>query len=189
MIGNETFKHLDLALKLIKNNDLLFGGLCLMLIGDLLQLPPVKQSGIFKKANPGTYAALCPSLWHDLFELHELVEIVRQSSDPEFAEMLNRIREGKQTDDDIVQIKALADTDTSSWPNEFVKLYLTNYLAGRENDECIGHLNTDVIVIKSEDSKRDCETGTCSVAIPANTSLNSKPSCKIESMCWSKNYR
>ena len=71
-----------------------------MAIGDFLQLPPVKQQGLFMKAKTGTYAALHGCLWQDLFQVHELVEIVRQSSDPEFDEMLNRIREGKQTDDD-----------------------------------------------------------------------------------------
>ena len=79
MIGNETFKHLNLALQLIKNNTLPFGGVCLMPIGDFLQLPPVKQQGLFMKPKAGTYAALQGCLWEELFQLHELVEIVRQS--------------------------------------------------------------------------------------------------------------
>ena len=144
----------------------------MMPIGDFLQLPPVKQQGVFMNARKGTYEALHGSLWQELFQLHELVEIVRQSSDPEFAQMLNRIREGKQTDDDLMQIKALANTDTSGWPNEFVKLYLTNYLAGKENEESIAKLNSEVFVIQAEDSRKDLETGTCSVSIPDNTSLN-----------------
>ena len=53
-----------------------------------------------------------------------LVKLFRQNSDPAFAQMLNRIREGKQTNDDLKQIKDLEHMDTSSWPNEFVKLYL-----------------------------------------------------------------
>ena len=172
MVGYDTFQHLNLALQLIKNNKLPFGGVCLMPIGDFLQLPPVKQKGIFMKAKKGTYQAFHKLLWQDLFKLHELSEIVRQSSDPEFAQMLNRIREGKQTDDDVMQIKALADTDTSDWPNEFVKLYLTNHLAARENEECIANLNSEIFEMKAEDSRRDLETGTCTVSIPDSTSLN-----------------
>ena len=127
MIGGDTFQHLDLALQDIMNKpDKEFGEVSVMTIGDFLQLPPVMQLTIFTKAKAGTYAALSPSLWEKLFKLHELVEIVRQSSDPEFAQLLNRIREGKQTDDDLMQIKALGDTDTSDWPNEYVKLYITN---------------------------------------------------------------
>ena len=104
-------------------------------------------------ARKGTYKALCWSLLRDMFKLHEIVEIVRQSSNPEFAQMLNRIREDKQTDDDVVQIKAY--TYTSDWPNEFVKLYFTNHLAGRENEESIAKLTSEIFLIKAEDSGKD----------------------------------
>ncbi len=93
MIGNQTFEHLNLALQDVKQNKLIFGGVSVLLIGDLLQLPPVKQQSIFVCARKGTYEALSGSLWEE-FQLHELVEIVRQSSDPEFAAILNRVREG-----------------------------------------------------------------------------------------------
>ena len=94
MTGEETFDYTDKTLQLIKNNTLPFGGVSVISIGDFLQLPPVQQQAIFMKAKKGTYKALQGGLWQKLFELHELVEIVRQSSDPEFSEMLNRLREG-----------------------------------------------------------------------------------------------
>ena len=62
-------------------------------------------------------------MW-EKFQLHELVEIVWQSSDPDFAQLLNRVREGQQTDNDVIQIKALANTDTATWSDE--KVYLTS---------------------------------------------------------------
>ena len=68
-------------------------------------------------------------LW-EKFQLHELFEIIRQSSDPDFVQLLNRVGEGQQTNNDVIQIKALANTDTATWPDEFVKIYLNNYLAG-----------------------------------------------------------
>ena len=111
MIGNQTFEHLNLALQDVMQNKLLFGGVSVLLIGDLLQLPPVKQQSIFVCARKGTYEALSGSLWEE-FQLHELVEIVRQSSDPEFAAILNRVREGKQTDDDVTKIVELENTGT-----------------------------------------------------------------------------
>ena len=70
------------------------------------------------------------------FQLHELVEIVQPSSDPDFAQLLNRVREGQHTNDQT-QIKALANTDTATWPDEFVKVCLNNYLAGKENDSSV----------------------------------------------------
>ena len=40
------------------------------------------------------------------------------------------------------QIKYLANTDTALWPDKFVKVYLNNYLAGQENEGCIGKLDS-----------------------------------------------
>ena len=170
MIGRETFRHLDLALKHTMQNSLPFGGVSLLAVGDFLQLPPVNAKGVFMKVKTGTYGAFNGWLWHD-FLLHELVEIVRQSSDPDFAQLLNRLREGKQTDDDVIQIKALANTNTSTWPDEFVRVYLNNYLAGQENEKSIAQLDSEVFVIKAEDSKKDLETGTSSISIPDTASL------------------
>ena len=61
--------------------------------------------------------------------------IVRQSSDPDFAQLLNRVRKGQQTDNDVIQIKALANTDTATLPDEFVKVYLNSWLVGQENED------------------------------------------------------
>ena len=52
-------------------------------------------------------------MWHT-FTVHELKEIVRQSSDPEFADLLNILGERNETDDDIEQIRALEDNDTTN---------------------------------------------------------------------------
>ena len=98
--------------------------------------------------------------------------IVRQSSDPDFAQLLNRVRKGQQTDNDVIQIKALANTDTATWPDEFVKVYLNNYLAGQENEDCIGKLDSEVVVIKAQDGNKDIETNTCSISIPDNIGLS-----------------
>ena len=35
----------------------------------------------------------------------------------------------------MIQIKALANTDTATWPYEFLNVYLNSYLAGQENEE------------------------------------------------------
>ena len=43
MIGRETFKHLDVALKAIVQNLLPLSGVSLVVVGDFLQLPTVNQ--------------------------------------------------------------------------------------------------------------------------------------------------
>ena len=59
--------------------------------------------------------------------------------------------EDQQTKNDVIQIKALVNTDnTATWPNEFVKAYLNSYLAGQENEVCIGQLDSEVVAIKAQ---------------------------------------
>ena len=55
MIGRETFGHLDVALKAIMQNSSPFGGVSLLVVGDLLQFPPVNQKGMFMKPSKGSY--------------------------------------------------------------------------------------------------------------------------------------
>ena len=99
------------------------------------------------------------------FQLQELLEIFQQSSDPYFAQLLNRVREVQQANNDMIQIKALANT-TATWPDELVKIYLNNYLAGRENEDCIGKLDSEDVAIKTQDSNKDLEINLCSISIP-----------------------
>ena len=69
------------------------------------------------------------------------------------------------------QIKYLANTDTALWPDKFVKVYLNNYLAGQENEGCIGKLNPEVVLFKVQDSNKDIETNTYSISVPDNIGL------------------
>ena len=85
VIGRETFGHLDLALKAIMQNSSPFSGVSLLVVGDFLQLPHVNQKGVFMKPSKGSYRSFNGWLW-EKFQLHELVEIVWQSSDADFAQ-------------------------------------------------------------------------------------------------------
>lgn len=93
--------------------------------------------------------------------------------------MLNRLREGKHTPADVEEIKALAHTDTSQWPSDYVKLYVTNALANKENDKCLKQLQeqgNEIYVINAKDSKKDVKTGTYNVNIPANAAISTTAS-------------
>ena len=72
----------------------------------------------------------------------------------------------------MIQIKALANTDTATWHGEFVKFYLNNYLACQGNEACICKLDSEVILFKTQDSNKDIETNTCSISITDNIGLS-----------------
>ena len=87
MIQRKTFGHLDLALKAIMRNLPPFGGVSLLFVGDFVQLPSVNQKDVFMKPSKGSYSSFSGWLLEN-FQLDELVEIVCQSSDLNFAELV-----------------------------------------------------------------------------------------------------
>ena len=77
----------------------------MVFIGDLFQLEPVMDRYIFKNLDNSEYAVLAPNKWQDNFNMFELEEIMRQRERKVFAEILNRLKEGKHTKDDILKLK------------------------------------------------------------------------------------
>ena len=84
-----------------------FGGISILAMGDLYQLPPVGQSPIFCLVSD-SYTKLygSGSLWVDNFQMIELNEIVRQRDDSAFCELC-RVRTAGCTSDDISILKYL----------------------------------------------------------------------------------
>ena len=100
MVGNAMLSFLYLRHQEIKGNREPFGGVHIILVGDLFQLRPVGDGWIFMN-HSSDYASLAPNLWQTHFTVFELTEIMRQKNDAPFAELLNRLREGRQTDEDL----------------------------------------------------------------------------------------
>ena len=50
----------------------------------------------------------------------------------------------------MIQLKAIANIDIVTWPDKFVKVCLNNYLAGQENEDCVGKLDSEVVFIKAQ---------------------------------------
>ena len=63
MIGRKTVGYLHLALKSIMQNLSPFGGVSLLVVGDLLQLPPANQKRVFMRPSKGSYRLFSGWLW------------------------------------------------------------------------------------------------------------------------------
>ena len=74
---------------------------------------------------PIEYSILSPNLWKKYFTMYELDEIMRQRESKIFADILNRLREGKHTADDIAKIKERC-VNESSCPKEAPRLFIQN---------------------------------------------------------------
>ena len=103
MVGSQTLFDIHRRLKEIMGrseyNESILGGVSVLAVGDLYQLQPVKQKYIFDPPSQ-INAQLCIPLWQH-FHMHELTTIMRQKDDEMFARVLNRIRTGCQTSEDI----------------------------------------------------------------------------------------
>ena len=95
MVRADTIDYIDRVLRFIKGNSRPFGGVQLLMIGDLYQLPPVFQNDwhLLAKFYKGPY--FFDSL---VFSEHPLLTFelttVHRQSDPTFIEILNEIRNG-----------------------------------------------------------------------------------------------
>ena len=106
MVVNTMFNvQISSRLKDFKGSILPFDGVSIVATEDLLQLQFVMDGYIFKDMDNNGYGILAPIIWQGLFKLFELKEIRRQRESKQFAEMLNRSREGNHTTEDIMNLK------------------------------------------------------------------------------------
>ena len=73
-------KFIHLRLQEIKSNDLMFGGINIIAIGDLYQLKPVMGQFIFENYR-SKCSPLAINLWTENFKIYDLTQIMRQKND------------------------------------------------------------------------------------------------------------
>ena len=108
-------------------------------------------------------------------QLHELVEIFQQSSDPDFLQLLKRVRKGMERDNCMIQIQSQANTVSATQHGECVRAYLNSFLAGQEYEDSISKLDSEFLLIKARDINKDVEINRCSKSIPDNSGLSQNP--------------
>ena len=134
MVGSGMFNFLNLRLQQILGNKMPFGGISLVTVGDLFQLQPVFDRWIFEN-DKSNYGPLAINLWQTYFEMYELHQIMRQKEDKFFAELLNRLREGNHTKNDIDTLSKRIVTNISKDKCKFsTHLFVTNALVNLHNN-------------------------------------------------------
>ena len=132
-----------------------FGGIQMIFIGDLYQLPPVvtsREKALFKDHYRSPYFFSARVFDDDLFsgmsapfemEFIELEKVYRQR-DERFLDILNRIRNNTVTDDDIKEINGRYKPDFVGNPGDFyIYLTTTNALAENINRNKLSELKAD----------------------------------------------
>ena len=130
MVGSYMLLEIHKHLQQIKgaSDDVTFGNVSILAVGDLYQLPPVGQSPLFRKVSD-CYAQLyhSGSLWVDEFKMLELTEIMRQRGDSAFCELLCRVRTNDCTQADIEVLKSREiKPDMPNYPTQALHVYRLN---------------------------------------------------------------
>ena len=105
-------------------------------VGDLFQLKPVFDKWIFENPQSG-YNEFATNIWTEYFTLFELTEIMRQKDDKEFAQLLNRLREGNHSENDISILKQRllnVRPEQDNYPMNMTHLFTTNASVDAHNN-------------------------------------------------------
>ena len=156
MVSYEMLVMIDSRLKQLKNNGDFFGGINVLLFGDLMQLPPVRGKQVFEqppRMAPATH------LWR-LFTLVELRQNMRQQGDNKFIDILNALRIGEMHSE---HLQTLLDKVGNDRSGEFsleraLRIYPVNEQVAEHNESVLQHfrdLGTEMFVINAYDQLID----------------------------------
>ena len=155
MVGGSAMFNVQIndRLKDIKGSKQDFGGVSIVAIGDLLQLESVMDKYIFKNPENSEYAVLAPNKWQENFKMFESQEIMRQKDSKIFAEILNRLREGKHTNKDIMKLKERLIVENSiDNPIDVPHLFIQNKKVNEFNKRVHNAATGEKFSIKAVDS-------------------------------------
>ncbi|AMR33426.1 hypothetical protein A0256_19370 [Mucilaginibacter sp. PAMC 26640] len=151
MVRADTLDYIDAVLRQAKGSVRPFGGVQLLMIGDLFQLPPVyeKDWHILKSFYAGPY--FFQSLAFRQFPVltFELTKVYRQK-DPLFVDILNQIRNGEASNDALLALNARYDANlNANWLKDYVTLSTHNKLVSEINQSRLSELDGEAITFKA----------------------------------------
>jgi ATP-dependent DNA helicase PIF1 len=133
MLNDELFEKIDEFLQIVRRNKKPFGGVQMIFVGDPFQLCPVE----------GDYCFTSKSWSKCNIKTHTLTENMRQAGDQEFKELLDRVRWGKCSEEDLATLKKCKNTE---FPPGIIptRLYAKNVNVDSINKFEFDKLATDV---------------------------------------------
>jgi len=146
MVRADMLDAIDRSLKLNRGSKRPFGGVRMILSGDLHQLPPVvsnQESPILLERFGGNYFFNAPAFRDGEFSLPALKHVFRQE-DPRFLALLGALRSGRVTPNDEATLAKLVSTRSASDASEtHVVLTPNNANAFRINQTRLAELKSE----------------------------------------------
>ena len=158
MVKSDQLYQIHKNLQDIKQSNNVFGGVAVVLFGDLMQLKPIKGRWIFEApSGPAKNAHELVSLWKEM-EPHTLEENHRQKNDKTFADLLNRIRMGEKTEEDVKILNTrIVKNLAKDAPSDTLMIFCTRDEVHAQNNFKMGQLDAHP---KSFKAVHHCSTRT-----------------------------
>ena len=155
MIRCDVLDAIDKSLRLNRNSQKSFGGVQIILLGDIHQLPPVireNEQDIFDNFYPnGHYFFNANCYSESNIQLYELTKIYRQK-DEKFIKILNKIRTGNVTNIDLLPLNNTVTFQDSNLPSETIILSPTNRKVDSINSFNLQNINSEVFSYQSKET-------------------------------------
>ena len=159
MVSADLFYNLDLRLREITMRDVPFGGLSVIVFGDLYQLQPPKARYVFEEPTNKEHALAYQlrNLWQ-LFKVVNLVENHRQGEDKVYGDLLNRLRIGAHTEEDVSLLETRIRPKSDPILNNALHVYGTNAKVNARNTSKLEEIDGELITIKARNASRTVKT-------------------------------
>lgn len=153
MVRADVLDHINEELQRIRRNSEPFGGVQLLMIGDLQQLPPITPDNeleILKPHYDSMYFFDSKSLRNSDYYCIELKSVYRQT-DQRFIDILNRVRTGDVTHSDLDELNShhVADFRPAQGDN-YIQLVTHNRMADAINQREMAALSADTFMFDAK---------------------------------------
>jgi len=154
MLRADLLDAIDLICRHVRRqHNVPFGGLQVLFIGDMLQLPPVtkhEEWNYLKRYYKSPYFFDAQVLQHNQPVHIELQKVYRQS-DEKFINLLNHFRDNKVTKSDIELLNLYYQPNFNQENNDgYIQLTTHNAIADTKNKECLNELDGQLYSFRSE---------------------------------------
>ena len=151
MLPQENLAKISDYLMALKSDSRPFGGVSILATGDFTQLAPVGSRSVYKQHR----MANSLTLWQMINESVFLTKSMRFAEDPEYGEIMERLRFGKTTQHDIDRLNTRVDVERTH--NYIPTLVISHHLRHAFNDAAFmvhaTHLGSEIHCFNSEISR------------------------------------
>lgn len=156
MTGSKTLHWVHQRLVQITGRNEPFGGISVIVVGDLHHFPPVGDKRVFMpytKSNNEHFANFLgpvSSLWEN-FEYFELTKVMRQKDDADFIHALNNLVAGRMTSENIELLKS-REVEENDVPDDAIRLFKCNADVDAYNERRIRQKEGTLVQVNATDS-------------------------------------